>query len=254
MAFDRQTGRPVSLMLDGREMLAQGQGFLFDNHRWIENDRFLQTANGLEEQGTLSCVREGEGARARYVVSTGRKGAYASQAIVYTIHPGGIVDMDVTLIPHTDQLRRAGLACALDSTLQQVHYYGMGPYENYPDRKAGVMWGRYSSTVDDLTEYNVKPQTMGNRFAREVSLTDAEGRGMKIHCLEGLYFSATRYTDSDLMEAAHQWELKKRPYIYLHLDREQRGLGNASCGPGPMGKYTISGAEPIRYKIRLSAL
>ena len=66
-------------------------------------------------------------------------------------------------------------------------------------------------------------------------------------------FSVNRNTDEDFMLAKHSWELKERPYIYLHLDGAQRGLVNASCGPGPLKYYTIP-QIPIYYRLRISRL
>jgi len=250
LTFDEQTGQPVSLKFDGKEMLAEGQNFVFNNHRWIENDRYNVTSDGLYTQGSIRYNVQG----GTYIVSTERDGTLASQRIIYTVYPQGFVDVDVTLTPKTDELRRAGVVCRVDSSLQEVAYYGMGPFENYPDRPDGVLMGRYESPVDALKEQSVKPQTTGDRFAREVLLKGKDGRGLKIECPEGLYFTASRYTDEDYMKTSHQWELQKRPFVYLHLDSQLRGLGNASCGPGTMKKYCIDGSKPITYKLRISSL
>ena len=29
-------------------------------------------------------------------------------------------------------------------------------------------------------------------------------------------------------------------YLVFNVDEAQRGLGGAACGPGPLGKYTLS--------------
>ncbi|MDE6177205.1 MAG: beta-galactosidase, partial [Paramuribaculum sp.] len=112
-----------------------------------------------------------------------------------------------------------------------VDYYALGPWENYVDRKDGVMAGRYSTTVGDMTEPYVKPQSTGGREdLRELTLTDGTGRGIRIATEGKVSFSILPYTDADLMKARHQWELTPRPYNVLHLDAWTRGVGNASCG------------------------
>ena len=68
-----------------------------------------------------------------------------------------------------------------------------------------------------------------------------------------LQVSALRYTDEDLMNTKHTWELQPRPYVVLHLDAALRGIGNASCGPETMLKYQIP-QKPMSYKLRISAL
>ena len=213
-----------ALMILIRE--AEGLEFAFQNHRWIENDRFHDTNSDDKADAQIS----------------------------YTKLAGTSTNVSVSITPHDGGLRRAGVICKLPETLTNVSYYGYGPYENYPDRKAGVLPGRYEQTVGQLAEHYIKPQTTGDRFVREVTLTDAEGHGYKIECPEGLYFSANPYTDADLMNAQHQWELKPQPHIYLQLAAELRGLGNASCGPGPMQKYTIDGNKPITFSFKVTKI
>ena len=162
--------------------------------------------------------------------------------------------MEVTITPHSDDLRRAGLACCLDSSLTDVSYYALGPWENYCDRHDGVTLGRYTTTVDGLMEHYVKPQTTGDRGQmRELVLTDGSGRGLKIEADGNVAFSASRYTDSDLMNARHEWELVKRPFVYLHLDGAQRGIGNASCGPGTLKEYCIP-QQPVSYRLKITGV
>ncbi len=68
------------------------------------------------------------------VVRTDRRGTLCDTRITYTIYPQGIVDADAEFIPHTSELRRAGLVCGIDSTLSNVDYYAYGPWENTCDR------------------------------------------------------------------------------------------------------------------------
>ena len=248
-AFDTTTGRMTALRLNGLDVIYGGEGFIFDNHRWIENDRFEKTENGLEPTGTCEAVEEASG---NVVVKTVRKGSLCDTEITYVFYPGG-VDMDVKLTPKTADLRRTGLVCSVNAGLNNVDYYAYGPWENYNDRHAGCMVGRYRTTVEDMVVPYVKPQSMGNREGlRELKLTNCQGRGVSIQTEGGVSFSALRYTDADLMKANHLWELQERPCIILHLDALVRGLGNASCGPETMLKYKIP-QMPFSYKLRFSA-
>lgn len=248
--FDKATGRMNRLVMAGKEIISQGGGFLYDNYRWIENDLFKHTENGLDANGTCSVTEE----KGRIVIQTTRKGSRCSTEIIYTFTPDGVMDMDVKFMPHETDLRRCGLVCLIDSTLSQVDYYAYGPWENYVDRKSGCMVGRYHTTVDEMGGSYVKPQSMGNREGlRELKMTDRSGKGIRIQTQGNVSFSALPYTDTDLMETKHTWELVKRPYIVLHLDAALRGLGNASCGPETMTKYQIPQKE-MTYKLRVSAL
>ena len=97
-AFDTTTGRMTALRLNGLDVIYGGEGFIFDNHRWIENDRFEKTENGLEPTGTCEAVEEASG---NVVVKTVRKGSLCDTEITYVFYPGGVMDMDVKLTPKT---------------------------------------------------------------------------------------------------------------------------------------------------------
>lgn len=248
--FNRQTGQLTSWKLDGKELISQGAGFVYDNHRWIENDLFTQTGNGLDETGTCTALEEG----GKVVVKTRRGGTLCATDITYTFTPDGVLEIEAQFQPQAAELRRCGLVCALDSTLNQVDYYAYGPWENYVDRKEGCLIGRYTTTVEQMEEKYVKPQSMGNREGlRALKLTDASGRGINIQTEGNVSFSASRYTDADLMQAKHTWELVKRPYIVLHLDAALRGVGNASCGRDvdTLPIYQVA-RKPLRYTLRIS--
>ncbi|MGN1214454.1 MAG: glycoside hydrolase family 2 TIM barrel-domain containing protein, partial [Bacteroidaceae bacterium] len=248
IVFDKHSSIVNSLVFDGHEVLSEGQGFVFNNHRWIENDRFANTDNGLDSVASIFVEKQDKKIVA---VSTLRKGKIADQKLVYNICSNGAIDIDVLITPHSNQLRRAGVSCAIDSSLSQIEYYALGPEENYPDRRSGVTLGKYNATVDNLGEPYIKPQTTGDRGEmRNLLMKDSQGRGILIETEGNVSFSAGRYTDEDLMNAPHAWQLEKKPYIMLHLDGAQRGLGNASCGPCPMERYMIPQKE-VTYKIRL---
>ena len=166
------------------------------------------------------------------------------------------MDVEARFTPHTDNLRRAGLVCLLDSNLAEVDYYAYGPWENSNDRKDGTMVGRYHTTVAQMPEAYVKPQSTGGREGlRELVLKAADGFGLKVLTEGTVSFSALRYTDADLMNAAHFWELSPRPYTVLHLDAAARGVGNASCGQDvdTLPQYRVPN-RPLGYKLRLSKL
>ena len=248
--FDRKTGQITSLTMNGRTIIVPGQGFIYDNHRYIENDKFEKVANGLEDEGTCQVEKDGN----KVIVNTTRKGSLCGTHIIYILYPDGTMDVQATFSPQTPDLRRAGLVCGIDSTLSHVAYYAHGPWENLADRLDGCPVGRYTTTVDDMLWPYVKPQSTGSREGlRELTLTDDQGRGVRIETQGRVSFSALRYTDEDLMKSLHTWELTARPYIVLHLDAYLRGTGNASCGAntGTIPAYWVP-QEEQSYTLRIS--
>ncbi len=265
LKFDAETAQLTALAFNGKNIITDGQGFIYSNHRWIENDRqgydyqyergkvgatYAQTNDGLEAKGEITVVEE----NGNTVVKTVRKGSICDTEINYTIYPQGIVDVDATFVPKHGNLRRAGLICGLDSTLNNVNYYAFGPWENTVDRKDGVVVGRYRTTVDQMADPYVKPQSSGSREGlREVTFTDNNGYGVKIATEGNVSFSALPYTDEDLMRAGHQWDLTERPYTVVHFDAWMRGVGNASCGADvdTLPEYRVPNKK-MSYKLRIT--
>ena len=248
--FDASTGRLTALVFDGRNIIADGQGFLYDNHRWIENDRYGNTSNGLDAGGAIE-LAEVDG---NTVIKTRRTGSLCDTEVNYIIYPQGIVDVEATFTPKSDHLRRAGLVCMVDPSLHNVDYYAYGPWENYCDRKDGAIVGRYTATVADMPERYVKPQMTGGREGlRQLTLRDDVGFGISIETQGTVSFSAIPYTDADLMNAKHFWEMQARPYTVLHLDAWTRGVGNASCGHDvdTLPEYRVPN-QKMTYTLRIS--
>ena len=253
LSLDEVTGELTSLVLGGKEVLGCGLNLAYTNHRWIENDRFTNTDNGLEPTGTIEVTP----ASNAIVITTTRKGSLCDTKIDYTVYPQGIVDITAEFTPHTDKLRRAGIQVGLNNQLQRIDYYAHGPLENYNDRVDGFLVGRYRTSPISMMERYIKPQSTGNREGlREVSFTNSVGNGFKIETEGNVSFSAIPYTETDLMNAQHTWELEQRPYTVLHLDAAYRGVGNASCGGAPVDtrqEYRVA-EKPCSFKLRLSAL
>jgi beta-galactosidase len=110
--------------------------------------------------------------------------------------------------------------------------------------------GLWRSMVTEQCVPYVRPQETGNKEdVRWVELTDANGSGLKISTEGNLFsFSALHFTANDLASARHNYELKPRPEVILSLDAEMSGLGNSSCGPGVLEKYSV---PPTNYFLRL---
>ena len=250
--FDKSTGRMTALRMNGMDVIYGKEGFIYENHRFIENDRNpVSFDNGLEATGTCEFKEEADG---RVVVATTRKGSLCDTEITYTLTPNGVMDMETRFTPKSGELFRTGLVCSINPGLNNIEYYAYGPWENYIDRKEGCMMGRYSTTVDAMVEKYVKPQSMGNREGlRELKMTDGNGRGIRIETEGAVSFSTLPYSESDLTKAKHIWELQKRPYIVLHLDAQIKGLGNGSCGPMTLNTYKIA-PLPLGYKLRFTAV
>lgn len=163
--------------------------------------------------------------------------------IQYTIFPTGEVVVQHQVDLHADPIYRVGMRMAASHALQQVTYYGRGPWENYVDRSTGSFVSVYDTTVAKMEEENkyLRPQEFGNRSeVRYVVLQQPDGAGLMVSSETPFSMEASHYMAEDLFGKRHFYEVPASDSILLQVDAAHRGLGNASCGPGPLGKYTLT--------------
>jgi beta-galactosidase len=66
-------------------------------------------------------------------------------------------------------------------------------------------------------------------------------------------FSALPYSAQYIASKTHDYELKDQGATYLSIDCAVMGLGNSSCGPGVLKKYTIDPSKTYQLKIRITS-
>ena len=156
---------------------------------------------------------------------------------------------------------RIGTEWLLPGSLDIVEWFGDGPRESYPDRRASARVGRWTSRIDDIYEDYVVPQEHGHRGgARWVALRSSNPRGGSAASGAGrgrrargappallivtdpsvgagtIGFAARRHRDRDLWACSHTDELDRLsaaepPATYLYLDVAQRGTRNRLVRP-----------------------
>jgi beta-galactosidase len=151
-------------------------------------------------------------------------------------------------------LPRVGVTMMLRPGLENLEWYGRGPWDNYSDRKASALIGRYASTVSEQYVPYIMPQEHGNKTdVRWFTLKDENGRGVQIIAQPTLEFSVSHLTADDLYRATHTYELTPRKEVIVNVDYAQRGLGTASCGPDTLEQYQLR-AHIYRFAYRLKLL
>ena len=249
-AVNKQTGAVVELSYFGKPVIVAGDkvpfgNLTFNGFRSISNDRRGNFNSRIEAQNvTMYGTTDAIIITVKYDVKSGRENrTIIPVETTYTVYNDGSIGVVSYFGNESNQdFSRLGLIMALDPRLGNVQWLGRGPHENYPDRKTSSFMGIWDGTVNGMTEEYIKPQSMGERCdVKWVTFTDDKGEGIRIRTGGKLAFSALHYTDEDLWQTKYKHELKKiyRPEIILHLDAAMRGLGNASCGPGPLPKYEL---------------
>ncbi len=147
-------------------------------------------------------------------------------------------------------LPRLGLNLELPGVMRNVEYFGLGPFENYCDRRAGVWPDLFRTTADEMYVPYIMPQENGNRTNVEFAAfrEGPDGPGLLVTAPGTMEFSALPYSVDQLWRKLHAGELEKEEGVFVNLDCRQRGLGTATCGPDVRPEYEI---RPGRYRFVL---
>lgn len=172
--------------------------------------------------------------------------------IVYTLWQSGELAIEVKgepLMNHPPTFPRIGVELVLPEVFDRVKWNGRGPRENYPDTKEAGRFGVYKSKIEELSFGYIYPQENGNRSDIEwLAVMNQNGKGLWISGTTPFNFSARHYTQKNLDEAQHTYDLKKTKEVYFYLDKQQNGIGSASCGPDVLAKYQLA-AEAFEFDV-----
>ena len=253
------SGKMTSWTYDGKSLINAGPDF--NSYRKVDNDRnFVPTFTNSTNISVSSALKK-NGNNATMTVKGG-----SSYTTVYTFYPDGTVDMKVTF-SSSSSLARIGLGMQFASGFENVEFYARGPRSNYSDRKTGSYLGRFTTTVDDMVDEMIHPQTFGDHEdLRELILTNkTEGVQLGVKVGGRASFSLSHYdetkwcilekwnTSADTMwnSKLHWYDLTRNPQVYAHFDYMQRGLGNNSCGgDGCLSQYMCPSSGSHTYTLR----
>lgn len=153
----------------------------------------------------------------------------------------------------TGPIPRLGLRMSIPRNLDQVSWFGLGPGEAYPDSRAAVRVGRYTSDVAGLQTPYVYPQENGSRADVRSATLSGGGQSLKIFGAPHFAFTVRPWTSEDLDAANHPTDLVERDRLYVNLDAAFQGLGTASCGPGVLPEHRLL-AGPASFTVGFEVL
>ena len=146
-------------------------------------------------------------------------------------------------------LPKLGFRLEMPKEMEQLSWFGRGPWDNYRDRKEACLPAIYNSTVTDQYEEYILPQEHGTKQeVRWMSVTNENGQGLLFAAPDQMAASAvhfkpeSNYTNKDSRKK-HTYEFVKCTTSVVNLDAATRGLGNNSCGPDVMEKYELKAAN-----------
>ena len=252
------SGKMTSWTYDGKNLIAAGPDF--NSYRKVDNDRGFSPSfsNSSNLSITNSLAMSGNNAK----MSVKGSATGCSYTIDYTFYPDGTVDMNVKFSP-SQSLARIGLGMQFASGFENVEFYARGPRSNYSDRKTGSYLGRFTTTVDDMVDEMIHPQTFGDHEdMRELILTN-KASNVQIGIKAGgrASFSLSHYDETNWCTSGdsmwntklHWYDLTRNPQVYAHFDYMQRGLGNNSCGgDGCLSDYVCPSSGSYSYTLRFT--
>ncbi|MFV0503377.1 MAG: glycoside hydrolase family 2 TIM barrel-domain containing protein [Lachnospirales bacterium] len=168
----------------------------------------------------------------------------------WIIYNNGKVDCQLSVAKDKEypSLPRFGIRMFLPKSINEVNYIGYGPYENYIDKNKASYYGEFQSNIEDLHEDYIKPQENGSRVA---DFLTASCDDLTIGVIGNTFsFNASIYTQEELTEKLHNYDLEPSKSNVLCVDYRQNGIGSASCGPELINKYDFN-AENFEFKFSL---
>jgi beta-galactosidase len=244
--IDPLSGALCSLAVDGRELLDSPVALTM----WrapTDNDglKLLRDRDdGWTDESTKPLARWLD-----WGLDAGQVVGAATQRTV--LRDDGVIVLDgrVEVPEPFDDLPRIGVTFSVAPGFERLEWFGLGPHETYPDRRAGAVVSRWESTVTGQLVPYLVPQEHGLHLdtrwmALERLRTPEDDPTPPLGLLvvatgEPFAFSAGHHRAEDLWRARHLVELQARAETVIHLDVAHRGLGTLSCGPDTAARYRI---------------
>ena len=159
--------------------------------------------------------------------------------ITWKIEAAGKIDADIAVTKDDEfpDLPRFGVRMFLDKKLSAVRYFGMGPQESYCDKHQAASHGLYQANVDDLHEDYIRPQENGSHYDCEYVELNNSRYGIVVSAENAFSFNASYYTQEELEEKTHNYELTESDSVVFCVDYALNGIGSNSCGPVVLEQY-----------------
>ncbi|MDX5630076.1 MULTISPECIES: beta-galactosidase [unclassified Brenneria] len=154
------------------------------------------------------------------------------------------IDVDVTIASGSPAPARIGLTCQLAEVNDDVTWLGLGPHENYPDRKQGACYDKWRRPLDELYTPYVFPTENGLRCdTQRLEYGDNRWRGH-------FHFNISRYSQRQLREVSHRHLLTPEAGTWVNLDGFHMGVGgDDSWSPSVAPEYLLQNSH-YRYVVR----
>lgn len=190
---------------------------------------------------------------------TGQNGTSFNVSISFIVSADGTLMASSMIRPESTGavIPKLGFRTEMPAAIEQLSWFGRGPWDSYRDRKESCLPGIYHSTVTDQYEAYILPQEHGTKQeVRWMALTNDEGTGLLFIAPDQMAASAVHFRPEDNYtdrgnRSRHTYQFKTCAPTVVCLDAATRGLGNASCGPDVLEQYELRAQNTaFRFIIR----
>ena len=173
-------------------------------------------------------------------------------AVHWSINAAGEIEMGMSTKKTAEfpDLPRFGIRMFLPEEMRKVMYYGLGPVESYADKHRASSHGIYTADVIDMHEDYIRPQENGSHCDCDYVVVDGPVTRLAVVSSAPFSFNASCYTQEELTNKAHNYELEPSGSTVLCIDYAQNGIGSNSCGPVLLDPYRLK-EERFFFNIKL---
>lgn len=165
---------------------------------------------------------------------------FAYMDVKYVISADGLdIKCDAEFSNKVTFLPRFGIRLFMPREFDRVEYFGFGPYESYCDKHRADYIGNFTASVSKLHEDYIRPQENGSHFGCKYMLVTDGKTSVKFTSNGDFSFNASEYTEEELAEKRHNFELQKCGSSVICIDSQMAGVGSNSCGPALAEKYRL---------------
>lgn len=136
------------------------------------------------------------------------------------------VHSEFNIDPSFKHLPRVGMELIIAQEFEEVEYYGLGPNENYSDRKNSSKLGVYKNAIENEHFPFIPPSENGGHEGTSwLILSNDTNNKIKIDSTVPFHFDIHHNSIEDYKKTGHEYELIRRRESYLHIDAKHAGIG-----------------------------
>ncbi|MEP2775862.1 MAG: glycoside hydrolase family 2 TIM barrel-domain containing protein [Luteolibacter sp.] len=261
-SIDKKTGMLSSWKSGDKEILTSP--FSLDFWRAMTNNdegagypAKLKVWREAGEKATATSVTESKDGESVTVTSEIKVPAQKSTATLkWTFHPSGQISVHASFTPKGDLpiIPRIGLRCGVSAANTQFSWFGLGPHENYVDRRTSAWTALHTGTVQELFHIYTDPQESGLRTeVRWAELTGDSGLRVEATGKNLLQVAAIPVDLLDLQLGRNSTDAPFVDETTLRIDAQNAGLGGTnSWGKEALEKYRIKPTGTHTWSFLLS--